>query len=144
MVLTFVFMQETYAYVLLQRKTKRLQKETRNPNLRSALDTGKSPRELFSVSIVRPLKMLVLSPIVFLMSLHMAIVYGYLYLLFTTFPRIFEGGYGFSERSVGLTYLGVGIGSFCGLTFMGIVSCCFHDIHFSAILFCLITRIFFH
>ena len=128
MILTFVFMQETYAYVLLQRKTKRLQKETGNPNLRSALDTGKSPRELFSVSIVRPLKMLVLSPIVLLMSLHMAIVYGYLYLLFTTFPRIFEGQYGFSERSIGLTYLGVGIGSFCGLTFMGIVRIFLRDL----------------
>ncbi|KAF2658464.1 MFS general substrate transporter [Lophiostoma macrostomum CBS 122681] len=122
MILTFVFMQESYAYVILQKKTKRLQKETGNPNLRSALDTGKTPKEQFKVAIVRPLKMLVLSPIVFLMSLHMAIVYGYLYLLFTTFPRIFEGQYGFHEKNIGLTYLGSGIGSFCGLSFMGLAS----------------------
>lgn len=66
-------MRESYAFVILKRKTQRLQKETGNPNLRSALDTGRSPKELFSFSIVRPIKMLVLSPIVFLMSLHMAV-----------------------------------------------------------------------
>jgi hypothetical protein len=110
-------MRESYAPVILQRKTKRLQKETGNPNLRSALDSGKTPRELFKVSIVRPLKMLFLSPIVFLLSLYMATVYGYLYLMFTTFPRVFQGQYGFSNGTIGLTYLGVGIGSFFGLIF---------------------------
>ena len=47
-------------------------------NLRSARDLGKSPREMFKLSIVRPLKMLVLSPIVLALSLYTAVVYGYL------------------------------------------------------------------
>lgn len=64
-----LFIRESYAYVILQRKTNRLRKETGNPNLRSALDTGRTPQQLFKFSIVRPLKMLFLSPIVFLMSL---------------------------------------------------------------------------
>jgi hypothetical protein len=42
--------------------------------------------------------------------------------MFTTFPRIFEGQYGFTEKSIGLTYLGTGIGSFLGLVAMGIAS----------------------
>ena len=91
-------------------------------NLRSVLDTGKDPKELFKFSIVRPIKMLFRSPIVFFISLYMATVYGYLYLLFTTFPRVFQGRYGFSNGSVGLTYLGAGIGAFVGLLFCGIVS----------------------
>lgn len=66
--------------------------------------------------------MLFLSPIVFLISLYMASIYGFLYLLFTTFPRVFEGQYKFSSGSVGLTYLGIGIGSFLGLMFCGAVS----------------------
>lgn len=115
-------MRESYAYVILERKTRRLRKATGNQNLRSALDTGKKPKELFKISIIRPIKMLFCSPIVFLISLYMAAVYGYLYLMFTTFPRVFVGQYNFSNGSVGLTYLGVGIGSFFGLTFCGAVS----------------------
>jgi hypothetical protein len=117
-----MFLRESYAYVILQRRTNRLRKETGNQNLTSALDTGRSPQQLFKFSIVRPLKMLIFSPIVFLMSLYMAIVYGYLYLMFTTFPRVFEVQYGFSVQSVGLTYLGTGVGAIVGLLFCGIVS----------------------
>lgn len=58
--------------------------------------------------------MLVMSPIVAMMSLFMAIIYGYLYLLFTTLTEVFEGNYGFSPGAVGLTYLGIGIGMFVG------------------------------
>jgi len=56
------------------------------------------------------------------MSLYMAVVYGYLYLLFTTFPRVFEGQYGFSIDSVGLTYLGTGVGAFLGVVLCGALS----------------------
>ena len=119
---TMLFMRESYAYVILERKTKRLRKETGNPHLRSALDTGKKPMQLLRFSIVRPVKMLFLSPIVFMMSLYMATIYGYVYLMFTTYPRVFQGQYGFSNGSVGLTYLGVGIGSMLGLALCGAVS----------------------
>ena len=108
-------MRESYAYVILQRKTNRLRKETGNLHLRSALDTGKHPKELLKNSIIRPIQMLFMSPIVFLLSLYMATVYGYIYLLLTTFPRVFEDQYGFSSGSVGLTYLGFGVGSCLGL-----------------------------
>lgn len=115
-------MRESYAYTILQQKTKRLQKETGNMNLRSALDTGRDPKVLFTFSIVRPIKMLFLSPIVFLISLYMAIVYGYAYLMFTTFPRVFEAQYGFASGTIGLVYLGNGVGSFFGLVVCGAVS----------------------
>lgn len=117
-----LFMRESYAYVLLKRKTIRLRKETGNQALRSALETGRDPEELFKFSIIRPVKMLFLSPIVFIVSLYMAIIYSYQYLLFTTFPRVFQIQYGFANGSVGLTYLGIGIGSFLGLVFCGGVS----------------------
>jgi hypothetical protein len=116
---TLIFMRESYAYVILDRKTKRLRKETGNPNLRSALDTGLSPRDLFIFSIIRPTKMLFLSPIVFLLSLYVAVIYGYLYLLFTTMTGVYEGQYGFSQGSVGLAYLGIGVGSMIGLFILG-------------------------
>ncbi|TVY15307.1 Efflux pump radE [Lachnellula arida] len=115
-------LRESYPFVILKWKTQRLRKETGNQNLRSALDTGKSPKDLFQVSIIRPLKMLFLSPVVFLVSLLMAIVYGDTYLLFTTFDRVFQGQYGFSNGVVGLVYLGSGIGSMLGLLFCGGIS----------------------
>jgi len=121
-VVCFLFLRESYAYTILDRKTKRLREETGNPNLRSALDSGRSAKDLFLFSIVRPTKMLFRSPIVFLLSLYVAVVYGYLYLLFTTLTAVFEGQYGFSQGSVGLAYLGIGVGSIIGLFIVGSVS----------------------
>ena len=66
--------------------------------------------------------MLILSPIVLALSVQMAIVYGYLYLLFTTLTNVFEDNYHFSQGTVGLTYLGVGIGSLVGVFAFGIAS----------------------
>ncbi|KAG9250225.1 major facilitator superfamily domain-containing protein [Emericellopsis atlantica] len=114
-ILSFIFLHESYAHALLEKKTRRLRKETGNSELRSALDTGKSSKEVFRVAIVRPTKMLFLSPIVSSLSLYMAVLYGYLYMLFTTFPSLFMYEYGFSEGNIGLTYLGIGIGSAIGL-----------------------------
>jgi MFS family permease len=107
-------MKETYAPTILKRKTARLQKETGNMALRSELDSGLTPRQLFLYSIVRPTKMLAFSPIVFSLSLYVAIVYSYLYLMFTTVTVIFETQYGFATDLVGLAFLGIGIGSFGG------------------------------
>ena len=53
------------------------------------------------------------------MSLYMAIVYGFLYLLFTTFTFVFEENYHFSPSIVGLVYIALGIGNFIGLAILG-------------------------
>lgn len=119
---SLITIRESYAPTLLARKTAKLRKDTGNPNLRSALDTGRTPKDLFMFSIVRPTKMLFLSPIVFLLSLYVGVIYGYLYLLFTTISQVFEGQYGFSQGSVGLSYLGIGIGSLIGLFSLGATS----------------------
>ncbi|OAX82791.1 hypothetical protein ACJ72_02863 [Emergomyces africanus] len=121
-IITFLSMSESCHSVLLKRKTKQLIKETGNQNLKSALDTGKTSRELFVFSIIRPTKMLFLSPIVLLLSIFMAVVYGYLYLLFTTFSSVFVQQYNFSTGSAGLSFLGIGVGSILGLTASAILS----------------------
>ncbi len=112
-----IFMRETYGPTILQRKTKRLQKETGNMELRSKLDVGLSPRDYFLHSIVRPTKMLIFSPVVFVTAVYVGVVYGYLYLLFTTFTPVFEETYHFSSGSVGLTFMGLGVGSLAGVAF---------------------------
>ncbi|UKZ61259.1 uncharacterized protein TrAtP1_002527 [Trichoderma atroviride] len=116
-----LFMRESYPSVLLQRKKIRLRRETGNPRLRSALDTGRTARELFRCTIFRPFKMLMM-PIVFLLSLYTATVYSYLYLCFTTFPQVFSLQYGFGSGPSGLATLGLGVGSILGVLFCGGVS----------------------
>lgn len=115
-------MRETYPPILLERKASRLRKETGNAALRSKMDAGRSPTDYFKHGIVRPMKLLFLSPIVLLLSLHMAVSYGYLYLLFTTITEVFEKQYRFSSGVVGLTFVGIGIGMFAGLIFFGVTS----------------------
>ena len=68
------------------------------------------------------MKMLVLSLIVFLMSLYVAIAYGILYLLFTTYTFVFEEKYHFSPGSVGLTYIPSGIGMLSAMLSIGVFS----------------------
>jgi hypothetical protein len=52
----------------------------------------------------------------------MAIVYGIIYFLFTTFTFVFEEIYGFSAGSAGLTFIGLGVGSLGGVVMLGIWS----------------------
>lgn len=114
--------EETYAPVLLQRKVNRLRKETGNPHLHHALDKGLSPRALIKLSIVRPLKLLFLSPIGAICALYMAVVYGYLYLMFTSITQVFTETYGFSSNIAGLAFLGIGVGSVIGITVISLTS----------------------
>lgn len=119
---SFAFQRETYEPILLQRLTNKLIKETGNKDLRSKLDPGISKKDYFKRAIIRPTKMLVLSPIVLCLSIYMAVVYGYLYLLFTTLTPVYEGVYHFSNGVVGLTFLGIGLGSMSGLVVFGVLS----------------------
>ncbi|KAK5108074.1 hypothetical protein LTR62_008791 [Meristemomyces frigidus] len=115
----FFVMSETYGPTLLERKAKKLRKETGNSLLRSKLAIDLPPKQLFMQAIVRPTKLMFLSPICALMSLYMAIVYAIMYLLFTTFTFVFEEHYGFSGSTVGLVYIGCGAGNLIGLAVLG-------------------------
>ncbi|KAI4598581.1 hypothetical protein KJ359_002994 [Pestalotiopsis sp. 9143b] len=115
-------LRETYAYVILSRKTARLQKETGDSELRSKLDSGLSPTDHFKRGIIRPIRMATQSPIILITSIYMATSYGYLYLMFTTMTSVFEDTYGFSSGLVGLAYLGLGTGSMIGVVYTSLTS----------------------
>ncbi|KAF2851423.1 MFS general substrate transporter [Plenodomus tracheiphilus IPT5] len=105
-----VVLRESNPSVLLKRKTKRLHKETGNLKLRSKMDQGLTTKQLLIRAVVRPTKMLFLSPICGLFSLYNAFVYAIIYLFFTTFTFLFTRAYHFSEGMVGLSCIGSGIG----------------------------------
>ena len=122
MIAYFFFVPETYSVVILRHKTIRLRKKLNNPLLRSKLDSGLSLSVAFRQAIVRPLKMLLFSPIVASLATLSAVVYGYLYLVFTTITDVFENNYGFSTNIVGLTFIGVGLGMMTGVAAFGAIS----------------------
>ncbi|KAL5042511.1 hypothetical protein BDW71DRAFT_200551 [Aspergillus fruticulosus] len=120
--ISILLLRETNAAVLLKWKTARLRKETGNAALVSVMDRGLTPRQLFLRAITRPTKLLSLSPIVLFLSLLCAFIFGLLFMLFTTFPTVFEEQYHFSAGISGLAYLGVGIGMASGLATFASVS----------------------
>lgn len=115
-------MRETYAVVILNRKAARLRKETGNLALTSITDSTLTPIALFKRSLIRPLKLLLLSPIVLALSLFSALVFGLTFLLFTTFPLVFEKQYGFSSGVTGLSYLGLAMGMIFGVVLFSALS----------------------
>lgn len=114
---TEIFNRETNPRVLIQRKVRRLKKELGRDDLRSCYETvGPQPSSTRIIwnGLVRPVKFLVLSPLVFSLSLYLAFVYGVLYLLFTTIPIVFRETYGWSVGTTGLVYICLGLGNFVG------------------------------
>lgn len=115
-------MQETYSPVLLERETQKLRKSTGDPNYRSKMAIPGTPGQLLIRAFIRPTKMTIRSPTVALFTLYMSVVYGYMYLLFTTITEVYEYSYGFSTGIAGLSFLGIGIGMMTGLVAFGATS----------------------
>ncbi|KAI0592767.1 major facilitator superfamily domain-containing protein [Biscogniauxia sp. FL1348] len=116
---SWFFLKETYAPAILEHKARRLRKQTGNKELRSILSGQQNAKDRFKIAVVRPMKLLLLTPIVTLMSLYVAITYGILYLLITTFSFVYSGQYGFDEGTSGLTFLPAGIGMMIGVIGFG-------------------------
>ncbi|KAJ2896662.1 major facilitator superfamily transporter multidrug resistance [Zalerion maritima] len=114
-----VFSTETYHQVIISKKVRRLRKELGREDLRSCYaDPSKPPppmKEVILQGLCRPLKMLILNPLILLLSTYIAFAYAVLYLLFNTIPMVFEGQYGWSVGLTGLVYLPLGLGFCAGL-----------------------------
>ncbi|KAK9476344.1 major facilitator superfamily domain-containing protein [Lipomyces japonicus] len=122
-VVIMVYLPETYAPFVLKRKAKKLRAETNNPHLHTIWeDHSLGFATVLRRSIIRPLKLLVLSPIVSCFSLLVAFGYGQMYLMLTTFTHIFQTQYKMSTSIVGLAYLGLGLGSIGGLLILVLYS----------------------
>ncbi|KAF5686183.1 major facilitator superfamily transporter [Fusarium denticulatum] len=119
-IICVLFMRETYAPTILAHRAARLRKETGNKNLLAAGARSINTSTLILQTITKAVAMLFTSTVMFVMSLFNAFAFGLQYLLFTTFPQVFEGQYNFSSGVSGLSYIGVGTGMFIGLFTFGI------------------------
>lgn len=112
--------RETNHHVLIRRKTARLRRELGRPELRSCyVDPAAGPPpstgRILLNGLVRPLRMLFTSVIIFASSLYVAFALGCLYLLFNTIPIVFQGTYGWDIGTTGLVYLSLLVGYAVGL-----------------------------
>ena len=121
-----IFNRETNPTIIIRRKTKMLQSRLQRPELRSCFDTAQLSQgkhiDRLRRGLTTPLQLLFRSPIVSLIALYIATVYGCLYLLFTTITDVFQNTYGWSLQISGLSYIGLGLGFLSGQCLFGLVS----------------------
>ncbi|KAL4399740.1 transmembrane transporter [Malassezia pachydermatis] len=118
-----LFTSETLAPIILKKRAKKLRKETGDDRYKTAQE--KEPmdfREVLTVSLLRPLEMLVMEPILIAFSLYLCLVYALLYLMFFAYPIIFEEGHGFNPLQVGLCFISLIIGILLSITFVWLVT----------------------
>lgn len=107
-----IFIPETYPPVLQRKRAAKLSKLT-GKVYRSQGDVAQGPTtagHLFKTSLLRPWILLTMEPIVLLLSVYMAIIYGTLYMLFGAFPIVYQQTRGWSPGIGGLAFLGVAVG----------------------------------
>lgn len=108
-------MEETHHGLILVRKAEILRRRTSNWGIHAPHEeVSLSIKEIVEKNITRPLVMLAREPILLLVSLYNAFIYGLLYLFLTAVPLIFAGEYHFSQGVSELPYLSMLIGVFIG------------------------------
>ncbi|OCT44444.1 Caffeine resistance protein 5 [Cladophialophora carrionii] len=115
LVLLLFLMPETSSANILYRRTMRLRRLTGNnklicePQLMGEQMTGK---DIVMMTLVRPFSLSFTEPMVFLLNIYIALIYGLLYIWFESFPIVFSEIYGFSLGLEGTAFLGILVGVF--------------------------------
>ncbi|KAJ5467886.1 hypothetical protein N7475_005638 [Penicillium sp. IBT 31633x] len=113
--LIVVFLDETYAPVILVRKAATLRRQTRNWGIHAKQDEVEVDfGELLRNNFARPIVMLVTEPILLLVSLYISFIYGLIYALLGAYPVVFQGVYGMNMGVGGLAFVGLILGELLG------------------------------
>jgi DHA1 family multidrug resistance protein-like MFS transporter len=111
----FILVPESYPPTLLQQRAKKIRFETRNWAIHAKADEMQI--DLKSISnkyIIRPFAMLFLEPILTLVTIYMALIYGILYLFFEAYPIAFQEQRGWNEGVGALPFISITIGVLIG------------------------------
>ncbi|KAG6096659.1 hypothetical protein E4U30_004276 [Claviceps sp. LM220 group G6] len=114
-----LFVPETYAPVILRQRARKLSKIT-GKCYESKIDHARGRitlSESFKTALSRPWILLFREPIVFLLSIYMAIVYGTLYMLFAAFPIVYQQHRGWNQGVGGLAFLGIMVGMIAAIAY---------------------------
>jgi multidrug resistance protein len=108
---------ETYSPVILKRRAAKLSKDS-GKNYISMFEARQgrtTVKAAFAKALSRPWALLFMEPIVLLISIYMAILYGTLYMLFGAFPIVYQQNRGWSQGIGGLAFMGVAVGMLIGV-----------------------------
>jgi len=115
--LGLLFLKETYPPVLLERKAAKNRRSTgmgeekARIEIRISMDTNdRHWKAIFREALARPFKLFIYEPIVQLLGVYMAFIYGLLYIFLTTIPTTFQDVYHNRVGVAGFHYLALGAG----------------------------------
>ncbi|TRX89137.1 hypothetical protein FHL15_009950 [Xylaria flabelliformis] len=104
-------MNESYPPIVLVEKAAELRRRTLNWGIHAKQEEIEIDfMELLQKNFTRPIRLLLFEPIVTLLSVYMAFIYGLLYLFLTAYPLVFQGVHGFNALQSGLAFLGMVVG----------------------------------
>ncbi|CEL58248.1 putative drug/proton antiporter YHK8 OS=Saccharomyces cerevisiae (strain ATCC 204508 / S288c) GN=YHK8 PE=1 SV=1 [Rhizoctonia solani AG-1 IB] len=107
----YLLVPETYEPVLRVKKARNLRKTTGDERWWAPLEkSDKSITRTIIASCYKPFEILAFEPMALFLDIWCALLLGILYLCFTAFPTIFGINHGFNTQSVGLSFIGIGIG----------------------------------
>ncbi|GME39341.1 MFS multidrug transporter [Neofusicoccum parvum] len=114
-VLCATALPETHAPTLLRREAARVRKETGNPKAHSQFDgQAAGVKAIVQIYLMRSFRMLITEPILLLITIYQAFVYGMVYLMFTAYPIAFREVRHWTLGISGLAYLGMSVGVLLG------------------------------
>lgn len=117
--LSLIFLKETYPPVILVNKASDLRRRTKNWGIHAKQEEIEVDlRELLEKNLSRPMRMLFTEPIVLLISIYMAFIYGLLYLFLTFYPIVFQQIHGFNAGVGGLPFFGMILGEMLSGVYM--------------------------
>lgn len=110
-------MNETYKQAILKKRAKRLNIPG-PPNPLAGKSVAQATKHFVTISLKRPLVMLFTEPVTSAISVYVAFNFAVLYSFFAVLPYVYMTVYDFSLNSIGLTFLGIGVGICLGAAFL--------------------------
>ncbi|KAB8225096.1 major facilitator superfamily domain-containing protein [Aspergillus novoparasiticus] len=104
-VVGFAFIRETYVPVLLKQRQHHISREEI-----SGRNTSESLTTRLRLASVRPLQFFVTEYIIMLVAIYMTAVFGVLYILLSTYPKVWTQEYDESPGIGALNYISLGLG----------------------------------
>jgi len=108
---------ETRHSIILEQKVHRVRRMLKGEGLAcSHIKDASAPerkglKHMFKVTLTRPWVFLFTEPITFSAAIYNGFIYGIVFLFNEAFPMVFAKGHGFNNGEVGLSFLGLCIGS---------------------------------
>lgn len=115
LILDFFLLEETYQKTILQKRAAHIRTESQNFAIHHISEEESIEfHDLLHKHLLVPIKLLFLEPIVFLITIYTAFIYGILYLFLEAYPIVFAEKRGINEAVATLPYIGLIIGVLIG------------------------------